>query len=100
MQGVTKHSLRIRTFFGDAECGNLATKIAEVFREIGWTVSGPIYEVPTTQMKKIILGVPKDLENSIAALIIYNWLKVNHLGVQAELLSDGTEFIIYVGQNV
>lgn len=97
---TTLNKVRIRTYFGDAECQNLSSQIKDCFERAGWTITGHSFEIPNKPVRNVMLGVPKTDEKSNTALIIYNWLNTNNFKVTAKLVEDEHGYIIWVGQNV
>jgi hypothetical protein len=89
----------IKALFSDAESQHLSMLINNTFKKAGWTIEGPIYEIPNQPMNNIIMGVPDAEKQSKITSIIYMWLTKNNLKVLGEIVPEETGFVIYVGLN-
>jgi hypothetical protein len=94
-------NIKIRTLFSDAESQSMSIKIKNIFEKVGWSVEGPIYEIPNQPMYNVTIGIPIAEKESTTALVLYNWLNLNKLKVTAELIPEenGKTYIIFVGLN-
>jgi hypothetical protein len=96
---VNPGTITIRAHFSDTESQFLAHKFDEVFKKAGWSIKGPIYEIPNTPIHNVALGIPKSHRQSQTAVIIYNWLVKCGFLKTAEEVPDEKGFIIFVGGN-